>query len=252
MSKLGKIFLYLAVAGALAAVFGAYEAWNKINGDKTTIVQSQQERDAAKQAADKAKQEADAAIQDKEKAVSDLAADKSKMDELNASLSTAQQKQTELSTQLQDAKASVARAEQDLQHVKDIFNGMTPDQAKAAMKKAQDDLLANQSEQKILQDQLQSTVKQVEDLKLAINRSKTGDMPPGISGKVTFINRSWNFVVMNVGLSNGVVPNGELWIYRGNNMLGKVKVTSAEASTSVADILPETKVDIQVGDSVIN
>jgi cell shape-determining protein MreC len=111
---------------------------------------------------------------------------------------------------------------------------------------------ADNAEQKILQDQLQAANKQVDDLKTAINSAKTGTMPPGISGKVTFVNTTWNFVVLNVGLSNGVVPNGELIVYRGRNFLGKVKVTSAEDNTAVADILPGAKADIQVGDDVLN
>jgi cell shape-determining protein MreC len=92
----------------------------------------------------------------------------------------------------------------------------------------------------------------VKQLKDDINRAKVGNIPPGISGKVTFVNRAWNFVVLNVGLSSGVVPNGELILYRGRNFLGKVKVTSAEDNTSVADILPNAKADIQIGDDVLN
>ena len=77
-------------------------------------------------------------------------------------------------------------------------------------------------------------------------------MPPGISGRVTYVNRAWNFVVLDVGLSNGVVPNGELIVYRGNDFLGKVKVTKADPNDSVADILPSSKGDIQIGDYVLN
>ena len=89
------------------------------------------------------------------------------------------------------------------------------------------------------------------DLKAAINKGPAG-MPPGISGKVTFVNRAWNFVVLNVGLANGVVPNGELIVYRGRDFLGKIKVTSAESNSAVGDILPNAKADIQVGDDVLN
>lgn len=77
-------------------------------------------------------------------------------------------------------------------------------------------------------------------------------MPPGISGKVTFVNRAWNFVVLNVGLSNGLIPKGELIVYRGDRFLGKVKVTSVEENTAVADIESDAKGDIQAGDSVLN
>ena len=103
-----------------------------------------------------------------------------------------------------------------------------------------------------MQDQLQAAVKQAEDYKAEINKATVGTIPPGVTGKVTFVNRTWNFVVLNVGLSNGVVPNGELVVYRGRDFLGKVKVTSAEDNTAVADILPGAKADIQVGDDVIN
>ena len=47
-------------------------------------------------------------------------------------------------------------------------------------------------------------------------------------------------------------PNGELIVYRGQNFLGKVRVTKADPNDSVAEILPDIKGDIQVGDDVLN
>ena len=75
---------------------------------------------------------------------------------------------------------------------------------------------------------------------------------PGVSGKVTFVDNTWNFVVLDVGLANGVVPNGELIVYRGRSFLGKVKVTKVDPNDAVAEILPDTKGVIQIGDSVLN
>jgi hypothetical protein len=123
---------------------------------------------------------------------------------------------------------------------------------KAQVDKLTAQVAADNAEQKILQDQLQASVAQAAQYKAEINKVGVGDIPPGVTGKVTFVNTTWNFVVLNVGLSNGVVPNGELLVYRGRNFLGKVKVTSAEDNTSVADILPDAKADIQVGDDVLN
>lgn len=233
------------------SLFGAYEAWVKLSDNKATITQTQQERDLAKQVAEKAKQDADAATQAKEAANTELTEAKTKMGDLNDQLKAAQKQQDDLKTAVQTANDATDKAKADLKAVNDSL-GMTPDEAKAALKKAQDAATAAESEQKIVQDQLQASAKQVTDLQDAINRMPIGKMPPGISGKVTFVNRTWNFVVLNVGLSDGVVPNGELIIYRGKAFLGKIKVTSAEANSAVADILPDAKADIQVGDNVLN
>ena len=251
MSSLGKILLWVALLGAFADGFAGWLAISKYNVEKVAHVEAQQAQQVAVQATKKAKQEADAANEAKAQAETELSESKNKLDDLNAKLATAQKGQDDLKAAVQTANDNAKKAQDDLQHVHEVLN-MTPEEAKAAIQKAQDDLTANQSEQKILQDQLQATVSQINDLKDAINRSKVGAMPPGISGKVTFVNRAWNFVVLNVGLSNGIVPNGELIIYRGNNFLGKIKVTSAEANTAVADILPDAKADIQIGDNVLN
>ena len=111
---------------------------------------------------------------------------------------------------------------------------------------------AAQAEQKIIQDQLQASEQKVADLTDAINRVNDHSKMPGISGKVTFVDHAWNFVILNVGLSAGVVPNGELIVYRGRDFLGKIRVTKVDPNDAVAEILPDVKGDIQVGDSVLN
>jgi type II secretory pathway component HofQ len=251
MSKLGTILVYVALAGAVASGVFGWMLIQKYSSSQTTLTQAQQTVTIANKkaaASDKAAQEANAA---KDQATSDLQTAKTQVDDANSKLAAAQKSQDDLNTQLQQSKTDEQKAKADLQHFNDTL-GMSPEDAKAAIAKAQADLAAAESQEKILQDQLQASQKQITDLQDAVNREKVGAMPPGISGKVTFVNRAWNFVVLNVGISNGVVPNGELIIYRGRNFLGKVKVTSAEATTAVADILPDAKADIQVGDDVLN
>lgn len=251
MSQLGKIFLYVALAGAVAAAIAGWMVISKVNDQKGNIVQVSHERDLAKAASTKAAQEADAAKKAQEQAEADLNANKSKIDDLNTKLTAATKDQDDLKAAVAQANDATKKAQDQVKHITDVL-GMSPEDAKTAIKKAQDDLAATQSEQKILQDQLQAATSQVDQLKKDINSAKVGYIPPGVSGKITFVNRAWNFVVLNIGLTNGVVPNGELIVYRGRNFLGKIKVTSAEEGTAVADILPDSKADIQVGDDVLN
>ena len=252
MSKLGIGLFYFALVGAIAAAVFGFLLVQKFQTSKADLSTSQQNLTVAKSATVAAKKKADEATQARDQAETELTESKSKVDDLNTKLASAQKNSDDLTAQLQTAKSDGDKAKSDLKHYTDVLGTMSPEDMKAAVAKAQNDMTAAQSQQKILQDQLQASESQVAQLKDDINRVKEGNIPPGISGKVTFVNRAWNFVVLNVGLSSGVVPNGELIIYRNRTFLGKVKVTSAEDSTSVADILPNAKADIQIGDDVLN
>jgi chromosome segregation ATPase len=79
-------------------------------------------------------------------------------------------------------------------------------------------------------------------------------MREGLEGRVLAVNPAWNFVVLSIGDRNGVVNNAELLLKRGSQYLGKVRVTSVEPSTSIADIVANSLpvgVFVQPGDSVI-
>ena len=251
MSKLGIIFVYVALAGAaLAAVFG-WMLIQKYSTSQTSLSQASASLTSETAKAREALKAADDAKAATDQANALLQTANTQIDKDKTDLATAQKAQDDLNTQLTQAKADEQSAKDDIAKITTTL-GMSPEDAKAKMDKDDSDLSAAQSQEKILQDQLQASQKQISDLQDAINRAKTGAIPPGVSGKVTFVNRAWNFVVLNVGLSNGVVPNGELIVYRGRDFLGKVRITSAEQNTSVADILPDAKADIQIGDDVLN
>ncbi len=79
-------------------------------------------------------------------------------------------------------------------------------------------------------------------------------MQDGLEGQVLAVNPAWNFVVLSIGDNRGVVNNAELLLKRNGRYLGKVRVTSVEPSTSIADIVANslpTGVAVQPGDQVI-
>jgi DNA repair exonuclease SbcCD ATPase subunit len=79
-------------------------------------------------------------------------------------------------------------------------------------------------------------------------------MRHGLSGRILAVNPAWNFVVLNLGDKNGVVNNAELLVKRGSQYIGKVRVTSVERSTSIADIVANSVpqgTTISPGDDVI-
>ena len=79
-------------------------------------------------------------------------------------------------------------------------------------------------------------------------------MRNGLEGRVLAVNPAWNFVVLSLGDKNGVVNNAELLVKRGTQFIGKVRVTSVEPSTSIADIVANSVpqgTTISPGDDVI-
>ena len=222
------------------------------NDTKTNLVQTQAAKATAEQAAKKAQAETAAANAAKADSDSKLVTANSKIDDLNTQLTAAQKQVSDATAAAQTATDAAKAAQDKLDAITKTLNGKTADEIVAAEAKAESDLSAAQAEQKIIQDQLQASQQQVADLTDAINRSNNGGKMPGVSGKVTFVDYAWNFVILDVGLSAGVVPNGELIVYRDKAFLGKVRVTKVDPNDSVAEILPDIQGRIQVGDKVLN
>jgi hypothetical protein len=252
MSKLGKNLLWVALVGALVAVGAGVMVVLKNNGVKEALAHSQAAEQADQQQITKKTAENKALAEAKDASDKQLADANTKISDMSAQVTQAQKDAA-------DAKGAVAAANDAAQKAKDALDainktldGKTPQDYKDAQAKAEADLAASQAEQKILQDQMQAANAKVADLMDALNRSKTGTNKPGVSGKITFVDRTWNFVVLDIGESDGVVPNGELIVYRGRNFLGKVKVTKVDPNDAVAEILPDVKGNIQIGDAVLN
>jgi len=68
------------------------------------------------------------------------------------------------------------------------------------------------------------------------------------------VNSGWGFCVLNIGDNQGAAANRVLVVARNGRGIGRVRITSVEATQSVADILPSTFLRgmyVQPGDSVI-
>jgi hypothetical protein len=92
---------------------------------------------------------------------------------------------------------------------------------------------------------------------IEINRLKGGPTPSGTTpqGTIVAVNQAWNFVVLNLGSRQGIARNAEMLVQRGNQLIGKVRVTSVEKSNSIADIIVRTiprGLTIMPGDTVIS
>lgn len=105
-----------------------------------------------------------------------------------------------------------------------------------------------------LQGDLDSTRSQLAGFQREKEDRMRQKMRNGLEGRVLAVNPAWNFVVLSLGDKNGVVNNAELLVKRGAQFIGKVRVTSVEPSTSIADIVANSVpqgTTISPGDDVI-
>ena len=76
----------------------------------------------------------------------------------------------------------------------------------------------------------------------------------GLRGRILAVNGGWNFVVLSVGDKQGISVDDPLIVVRGNEPVAKLRITSVEPSTSIADVIPASVrrgISIQPGDTVI-
>ena len=220
MSQLGKILLYVALAGGIACLVGGYMIIAKRGEDAVALKQETDAKTASDSAAAKAKAEAAAAKTAQTDAETKLATATSSLTDLNSQLDAAKKATTDATTALAAATDATKALQTKVDAMTGDLKGRSVSDYVADATKAKSDLDAAVAEQKIMQDQLDANKQQISDLMTDINNEKTHKMP-GVSGKVTFVDHAWNFVILDVGLNSGVVPNGELIVYRNKNFLAK-------------------------------
>jgi len=63
-----------------------------------------------------------------------------------------------------------------------------------------------------------------------------GNVPRGLTGTILAVNPAWNFVVLNIGYKEGVLPNTDMMVYRGKDLIGMVHIGMVLQNVAIADI----------------
>ena len=77
-------------------------------------------------------------------------------------------------------------------------------------------------------------------------------LPQNLHGTVTAVDAQFDFVVLDIGESQGAREHGELIVSRGEKLIGKLRILDVKKDHSIANIIPDWKQgEIQTGDLVI-
>jgi hypothetical protein len=254
---MAKLFIGLALLCMLATAGLGFLAKGKVDVLKSTVIEKgkevQTEQGKARTALNelkKAEEERTAATAKAEEAAK-LAEAK------NAELLAANQ-------QVMDAKVALDAKTKEL--ADEIAKGtkpMTPTTTvedpriatlTAELQKAQ----ADYAEMKVVAENTANRSKDTEaKLAAAEQKQKIREQQLGVAGlqgRILAVNSGWNFVVLSVGDKQGVAVNAPLLVVRGGEPIARLRISSVEPSTSIADVIPGTVrrgATVQPGDTVI-
>jgi predicted nuclease with TOPRIM domain len=252
MSLLTRIFLAVTILAGIGAIVIGMKLKDQKKGylddiaAKTTQI-ANLESSLAKEKAEKEKK-----IAELKKTQGELDDAKSEIEKNKATIAANEAKIKETEDKLQSVNAELAQEKAKIDQVMAALPpGVKPDEIGPKIKELQDKVTTYEQEKNVLSEQLKTLEAEKKLLQQMVRSKQTGELPDGIEGRVMAVNEDWNFVVLDIGEKQGLVQNARMVVYRGNNLIGRVKIASVEPTVAVADILPEWKqARIQEGDVV--
>ena len=179
-----------------------------------------------------------------------LATTTAERDKAVAEVAALSKKATDLAEKLAGTTKERDEARSDLGAFK--ATGLTPEQIlsfNTKIKKMQESLEVALEEKKVL-------TRHAAKLQAKLDEIYKPDyfvvLPQELKGKVLATDPKWDFVVLDVGVDQGVLENGELLVNRNGKLVAKVRVTSVEKARCIANIVPGWKIgEVIEGDSVL-
>lgn len=245
-----RISLIVAiVAGLAVGGLGYYEATTQI---PALTDQRNKEQDA------------------KKAAQTELASTKTKLKKTEGELASTQQElsdtkgerdkavaraetQSKRADELADKLGKTTRERDDAQNELAAYKatGLNPDQVinlNKNLKNALAETEAVNGEKVVL---LRTITRLTNELAKYIGPEQYVKLPADMHGKITVVDPKWDFVVLNIGEDQGMIPEGELLVSRQGKLVAKVIVRTVQKDRSIANLVPGWKLGEMIeGDEV--
>jgi peptidoglycan hydrolase CwlO-like protein len=244
---------------ALTLVFGFLNT-NKVRALRNELVTTSSARDVANRGRIASERKLKAEEKELNDAKAKIADAEAKAGNAETELKKAQTEKSETQAKLQSSETQIA----DLQkQIADVTAGVgtggdptavPPNEAQAALQDAKKQLEAAEQEKAVLADKLKAAQDQVAALQKEKKRRSSRKQAPGVHGTVLAVNQAYNFVVLGIGEQQGVAPNSEMLVMRSGALIGKIRISSVEPTTSIGDIVTSSLprgVEVQPGDTVV-
>lgn len=113
-------------------------------------------------------------------------------------------------------------------------------------------LVASEDELRDAQDKIVTLEQTIGQLELELGYGKTKALPKGLTGRILFVNKDWNFVVIDLGSDDGIVPNAEMLIHRKDTLIGKITISGISRNMAIAELQADwAQANVKEGDFVV-
>ena len=229
----------------LSLIFGFLNT-SKVKGLRNELVATMTARDMSERAraASEKKLKAHESVLAAEQ--SKAMAAEAKATSAQADLSKAQNEKAELEARRQASEGQVLElqrrvAGETVGAVAGVPASVLPNEIKAVLDDTRQQLEAAEQEKAVLADKVRAAQDRVAAIEEEKRRREGGLNAPGVHGTVLAVNQ-------------GVVPNSEMLVMREGSLIGKIRISSVEPTTSIGDIITNSLargVQVQPGDIVI-
>ena len=259
---MGKILIIVSIVLAAASAGVGFLNRSHLLKTKEDLAASQQETVTVKGGLEAEVKK----LSDANTSISELTAQKQSLD---SDLAKQKSEVTAKTTQLTEAQSKLAKAEGELATANtDILTKaekitQLESQIAAAATAVQTPVSTEEDKARIteletLNTKLDEDNKNLEGKLAAVQKAarekETKQGLTRVTGRVLAVNQAWNFVVLSLGNKSGIESNMEFLVKRGSTLNGKVRTTTVEPSTSIADIIPASLargLSIQPGDDIV-
>ena len=245
-----RISLFVAILAALGAgTLNVIQVRDHIN----TLIQQREEQRTQKEAAQADASKTHAELTKTQKTLADTQqqlADAQNARKKAEDVAAAQTKRADdLSDKLTKATQDRDAAQAELAAYK--ATGKSPEEISKLVlliKQDQDAISAMNEEKKVLARNLLRVQTRLDEL---LNESFVVKLRADLKGQVVVVDPKWDFVVLNIGDEQGVLPDGELLVSRDGKLVAKVIVRTIEKDRCIANIVPGWKLgEVFEGDQV--
>jgi len=252
---MAKVFLGIAIFFIAVAGFFSFQTKNKVNDIRGQLQQAQNQVTTSNAAQKKAEEETKATAEQlaaantaKQTAEAAIVAAKEEAAKIREEVTAAEAKASEKDKEIEDLKTKLAAVPETPKDSPEMV------ELQGKLQEALTKLEEQSQVAKSLEAKQKDAEARTAELLAEKARRDRGLSAPGLEGKILAVDPNWNFVVLSIGDRQGVARNSTVLVKRGRTLVGRLKVTSVDPSTSIADVVPGSipRGDfIRPGDTVI-
>ena len=200
----------------------------------------------------RANQVANAVLEGWQFTQTDLENTRQDLENTRAELESTKAQLEDARTQIVQLNETIRAKDQELEEKSNVIAGLEDEKASLTAQVAdlnaqiaglQDQVAQLEEDKSVLETQLEKCDKELH---------KEITMKPGTTGTIVYANKDWNFVVIDIGSNDGVQSTAEMIIHRGEEMIGKIRISAVRDDVAIAEVLTDyQKATVKEGDHVL-